>query len=356
MKINIDCGQEYLEGYFNIDALGDKTPIGGPKDQPRCDGYKLPCNGEAELVRMVRVFERVKEGDTLSVLLADIEQSLKPGGIFNLLVGKHDMVQKMIYLPGMDRSIFFGPLDYKYPWYIFGYSLDRIMEIVTEHGFEFVGNGNDSFKSYPVYDLVFRKPYELSPRDYIKFPDVPEGSQVLDIGPGRYPIKFATHYMDITDVHFKNMSEADYPGKKIVASITRIPTEFKDKQFDFVFASHILEHIECPDIAAAEISRIGKSGIVVCPGQYKEFLFGYEESEHLWDIYLDGDTMVFRHRDPKFVEMFLDKDFQSIQATRFRSGRFDTREHRYLRNWYRRHEHGLDVVLRWEGSIKVRVE
>lgn len=358
-KVYVDCGLIYHEGWINVDAMGDKTPIGKPRHGVRtCDQYKLPKDGDADIVRMVRVFERIKQGDPLSELLADVEQTLRPGGIFNLIVPKHDEVEDLWMAQRvLNPELVFGPLENNYTRYMFKYSADAVIKLVIEHGLDYLGD-SDAFKDYPCYELLFRKPYPPAARDYIKLPEIPAGAQVLDIGPGNFPLPIATHYLDVTDRHFKKMSPDLFPGQKIVGNIEN-PTQFSDKQFDFIYAAHVFEHLADPAKAAAEVSRIGKAGVMICPGPHKEFMFGYEEDEHKWDIYgprKDGESVVFVGRDTDFVKRFSeDKDYQSIMAGLFRSGRFDFRERRYLRNWYRRNEKYLDVVVFWNDALRLEV-
>jgi len=353
VKINIDCGQEYLEGWLNVDGLGDKTPTDRLVNGSKCDTHKIPLDGQAEWIRVKRVYERLRE-EKVEGFLADVEQALQPGGIFVLIVAKHDDTQFELGSRGLNPHLVFGPHDYTR--HMFRFSADQLIGKILEYGFEFVGEILE-FHEYPCFVLKFKKLAVLAPRDYIKLPEIPVGSQVLDIGPGRYPLPIATHYLDHTDKNYNHMSKETYIGERIIGSIEE-KTGFADKQFDFVYASHVFEHLQDPIAAAKEVSRIGKAGIMICPGVYKEFLFGYEEDEHLWDIFPEGyfsRAAVFIRRDLKAQEKFKEPDFQSIQAGLFRIGRFDWRERRYLRAWYRRMESSLDVVVYWKDDLIVNV-
>lgn len=356
-KVYADCGLFYEEGWINVDALGTKTNIGVPKHGVRaCDRHDLPRDGKADIVRMVRVFERTHEGEKLSTLLADVEETLHEGGIFNLIVPDHDLALNEYAERRVNVEHLFGPVENGYTHHIFRYTPEQIIKLVQEHGFEYIGDVGGAFKQFPAFEFLFRKPHSLAAKDYITLPKLWQGAKVLEIGPGRNPLPWATHYLDIDHSHFDRMPDS-LSKERVIGSIEEA-TPYGDKMFDFVFCAHVFEHLKNPGAAAIEMARIGKCGVVVCPGPYKEFLFGFEERDHLWDVFgpkKAGEPMVMKARDEAFVEHFRDRDYQSIMAGLFRSGRHDWRERRYLRNWYRRNEKMLDVVVPWQGTFPVQV-
>lgn len=69
-------------------------------------------------------------------------------------------------------------------------------------------------------------------------------------------------------------------GLFIDSDITNTP--FKNKVFDFSFCSHVLEHVEKPDLAIKEIVRISKAGYIEVPDGINEMLFPFHS--HLWFI------------------------------------------------------------------------
>ena len=92
---------------------------------------------------------------------------------------------------------------------------------------------------------------------YINF-DIAPNARVLDIGSGGDPFPFATHLVD----RFLNPTEHRHgPLVKrdkllLGADIHNLP--FRDKSFDFVYCAHLLEHVDDPIKACAEIMRIGR--------------------------------------------------------------------------------------------------
>ena len=116
----------------------------------------------------------------------------------------------------------------------------------------------------------------------VKIPTNWEGL-VLDIGSGDKP-----HWR--ADVLLDNFPEAEYGIQRgsggvakisapmVVGDIQNLP--FKDKQFDFVIASHVLEHI--PDVAQAcrELQRVAKSGYIELPYEGMAKILDLES--HIW--------------------------------------------------------------------------
>ena len=54
----------------------------------------------------------------------------------------------------------------------------------------------------------------------------------------------------------------------VVARTENLP--FKDKSFDFVIASHVLEHTDNPIQFLAELQRVAKSGYIEVPDGFSE--------------------------------------------------------------------------------------
>lgn len=79
---------------------------------------------------------------------------------------------------------------------------------------------------------------------------------------------------------------------------------FKDKCFDYVITSHILEHVEDPRQFVSELSRVARAGYIETPAEIGEAIFGWPF--HRWRVHLDGDTIVLRPRiaDSPFGEYF----------------------------------------------------
>lgn len=70
---------------------------------------------------------------------------------------------------------------------------------------------------------------------------------------------------------------------------------FKDKAFDFIVASHILEHIKKPEIFLQELMRVGKAGYIETPNAIFERLNPY--TIHCLEIMnTDGKLIIHKKR------------------------------------------------------------
>ena len=66
--------------------------------------------------------------------------------------------------------------------------------------------------------------------------------------------------MDLSD-HYKDKSFVKITEKKL---------PFKDKEFDFVIASHVAEHVEDISYFLNELSRVGKKGYIEVPTRLED--------------------------------------------------------------------------------------
>jgi len=127
---------------------------------------------------------------------------------------------------------------------------------------------------------------------YINF-DIKVGDRVLDVGSGGYPFPYATVLVD----RFLETSKHRYEplvrnGKPLVlADIHNLP--FRDKCFDFVYCSHVLEHVNDPILACSEIMRVGKRGFIETPTMAKDILFAWARDRHKWYVVAIGPNLCF---------------------------------------------------------------
>ena len=107
--------------------------------------------------------------------------------------------------------------------------------------------------------------------------------KVLDIGCGYTANKFATTICDVQDLsHFykdKNFVKLD--GKKL---------PFEDNHFDFVIASHVLEHVEDYKFFINELERVSSKGYIELPTKLEDNLVFENKRDHLWQMDFDDDN------------------------------------------------------------------
>ena len=104
--------------------------------------------------------------------------------------------------------------------------------------------------------------------------------KVLDIGCGYSAHKAANTICDIQDFS-KHYKEKNFV--KLESDI--LP--FKDKEFDFVIASHVAEHVEDVSYFLNELSRIGKKGYIEVPTRLEDNLVFENKKAHIWHLVFD---------------------------------------------------------------------
>ena len=130
--------------------------------------------------------------------------------------------------------------------------------------------------------------------------------KVLDVGSGNIPFHLATHLVDITTennnfgragVAFKHVD-----GKPIYeCNLEKLP--FEDNEFDFVYCSHVLEHVADPEKACAELIRVGKRGFIESPTRGKDIWLNTAKiSNHRWAIEKKNKMLIFSEYSPEEIE------------------------------------------------------
>ena len=106
--------------------------------------------------------------------------------------------------------------------------------------------------------------------------------KVLDIGCGYTANKNATVVCDVQDL--SNI----YKEKDFVKLTSNI-LPFKDKEFDFVIASHVIEHVKDVEIFIKELQRVSSKGYIELPTKLEDNLVFENKKDHLWHMEFDDD-------------------------------------------------------------------
>lgn len=124
--------------------------------------------------------------------------------------------------------------------------------------------------------------------------DFEPDAKILDIGSGGNPFSKATHladkYTGSTTHRVEELARDHRPFYEV--DIERLP--FGDNEFEFVFCSHVLEHLDNPGLAMREIIRVGGGGYIEVPTRLSDILFNFTwlENHHKWHACILGNTVI----------------------------------------------------------------
>jgi ubiquinone/menaquinone biosynthesis C-methylase UbiE len=123
--------------------------------------------------------------------------------------------------------------------------------------------------------------------------------KILDIGCGYTANKYSTHVADAQDFSYL------YKDKKFT-HIKDKKLPFSDKEFNFVIASHVLEHIDNIEYFIKELERVANSGYIEVPTRLEDNLVDVNEKAHIWWISFDDiNNSLLITRRKQIIEPFL---------------------------------------------------
>jgi ubiquinone/menaquinone biosynthesis C-methylase UbiE len=103
---------------------------------------------------------------------------------------------------------------------------------------------------------------------------------ILDIGCGYGASKYANIVCDVQDL------SGYYPTKTFI-KLTEKKLPFKDKEFDFVIASHVMEHVDDIEYFISELERVSEKGYIELPTMLEDNLVFENKIDHLWHMDFD---------------------------------------------------------------------
>ena len=165
------------------------------------------------------------------------------------------------------------------------------------------------------------------------------GHLVVDVGSGGDPHPRADVIVDNSvDANFHRTVAFRRSAPTVVADVMALP--FRDHAFDYSICSHVLEHLDDPAGAAAELSRISRAGYVETPSDIHEKLFPM--TWHKWMVRLDGGRLRFEAKPSAMLDERLGDWF---------SGRWE--RDRSMMRFVWSHTDELFVQHHWTGRLEV---
>jgi hypothetical protein len=180
--------------------------------------------------------------------------------------------------------------------------------------------------------------------------------KVLDVGSGHKPFEDATHLVDLYLEDSKERGGAlNRAGKiTVVADIEALP--FKPKVFDFVYASHVLEHSKNPETACNELMRIAKAGYIETPDPFFEQGYGYPSQTrgwpfHNWYVWVnERQELTFEEKNDQHLDEYCDCRYASFIRKIYDSVKDLNKFHALMGPEY------ANTKLHWKESFRFRVQ
>ena len=153
---------------------------------------------------------------------------------------------------------------------------------------------------------------------------------VLDIGCGYRANENASVVADVQDF-------SDFYKNKNFIKIEEKRLPFKNKEFDFVIASHVIEHVDDFEFFIKELERISNKGYIELPSRLADNLVFENKNDHIWWFtYDDLNNQIIASKRNQLVDPFITVSMAKILEQKFRES--------------------LVLELAWEDKIEYKID
>ena len=154
--------------------------------------------------------------------------------------------------------------------------------------------------------------------------------KILDIGCGYSAHKKASVIADVHDF-------SDFYKEKKFIRIEGKNLPFKDKEFDFVIASHVIEHVEDFEFFLKELERISTKGYIELPTRLGDNLVFENKKDHIWWFkYDDTNNLIVASKRNQLLDPFITVSMAKLFEKVFRES--------------------LVIELAWEDKIEYKID
>ena len=128
--------------------------------------------------------------------------------------------------------------------------------------------------------------------------------KVVDLASSNAGWKYADVFTDVKD-HSEYYNKK-YDGKKEFIQCNVESNPFMDKEFDFVIASHVIEHVEDFEFFIKELERISSKGYIELPTRFGDNLVFENKNDHIWWFeYNDVTNVLKASKRNQIIEPFI---------------------------------------------------
>ena len=154
--------------------------------------------------------------------------------------------------------------------------------------------------------------------------------KVLDVGCGYRAHPKATVIADVQDL-------SNYYKERKFIKINEKKFPFKDKEFDFVIASHVIEHVDDFEFFIKELERVSSKGYIELPSRLGDNLVFENKTDHVWwFLYDDVNNKLVASKRNQIIEPFITVSTGKLFEKIFRES--------------------LVIELMWEGKIDYQID
>ena len=154
--------------------------------------------------------------------------------------------------------------------------------------------------------------------------------KILDIGCGYRAHKNASVIADIQDF-------SDFYKEKKFVQVQGKNLPFKDKEFDFVIASHVIEHVKDFEFFIKELERISSKGYIELPSRLGDNLVFENKNDHIWWFtYDDVNSQIIASKRNQLIDPFITVSMAKLFEKIFRES--------------------LVLELAWEEKIEYKID
>ena len=123
--------------------------------------------------------------------------------------------------------------------------------------------------------------------------------KILDIGCGYTANENANVIADVQDL-------SDFYKERNFIKINEKKLPFKDKEFDFVIASHVIEHVNDFQYFIKELERISDKGYIELPSRLGDNLVYENKNDHVsWFIFDDVNSQLVGSKRNQLIDPFI---------------------------------------------------
>lgn len=173
--------------------------------------------------------------------------------------------------------------------------------------------------------------------------DIGPEELVIDIGSGGWPFRRANHLADKYPGTTTHRVEAAVRDTRQFFEVDLEQLPFANGSYDFVFCSHVLEHMDNPGQAIREMTRIGRRGYIEVPTRLSDVMFNFTRlpDHHRWHGLVQGKVLVLTEWNERERRDLGNHFFDALQST----------YENPFQAFFERNRDLFFASLHWTGSI-----